>query len=134
MGQGKTEIGVDDQIGKEMLDRQIEVLKDELYNVFIPNLEKGRNGKTRMAEQWEVDKRLYEITLAGFRTCAPKMQFEENPEFWELQKKKQQWKFDQEIHQHEAMMREYDKKEAQLTEHIATAKAKLKDLGAELDE
>ena len=133
MGLGKNEIGVDDEIGQQIGERQIEVIQQELDSVFLPNLERARKGKARMEEQWEVDKRIYELTIDGFKTCQPRMAFEENPEYWELQKQKQQWKFDQEIHQHKAMMEQYAQKEAELLENIETARATLKELGVQND-
>jgi glutaredoxin 2 len=125
---GQTEVGVQDDLGAQIIERQIEVIKHELEQVFIPNLEREQKAKARMQEQWEVDKRLYEITIEGFVSCEARMKYEENPEYWALHKKKQQWKFDQEINQHEMMMKAYDQKMEELQKNIEVAQAKLAEL------
>lgn len=117
------------ELQEKIVAKQKAVLEEEI-KTFEKNLEVARTGKSRMEEQWAVDKEIYEIMLAGYRTAQPKMQFEENERYWELQRKKLDFKFTQDCKVQEDMMTEYDNRISTMEEEIKKANDKLKEMEA----
>jgi hypothetical protein len=87
----KTEnhIGVVDDIGKDMLQSQIDSYKEELDSYYEAVIDADKSIEN-YNNQWIIDKRLMELELENFgrREEHYVMKVHTIPEFWELQKSK----------------------------------------------
>lgn len=128
----KNDLGMNDDIAKATTDAMKEQYEKEI-KLFTENLERLDRGKERMQEQWEVDKRIYELRLEGDNNTpvTPMLKFETLPEYQELVKKKLQWKFDQEVFMEEERQKKYERDRAQILELLESNKKELDKLNGE---
>lgn len=128
----KNNVGVKDEIGKEIIAQQKKSLKREV-EMFEKQLEDLQKSYDNFKDQWLIDKRMYELHLEGdnIRKINPDFKYEAIDEFWELRKKQLQYKFRMDKHMAEAKLKHYlDQKEA-VEEQYRSSLEKLNEIESE---
>lgn len=127
----KNEVGVQDDIGQDIVDRQKEQAALELEQ-FESALQKELKGKERFRMMWEdIDKKVYEIMLANFGKNPDKcdMLYEKDPEYWALKKKQFELKYNEDKVLSESRLMKFDMDIEEIEAQIKDLKELLKELG-----
>ena len=120
-----------DEIGKEMKETTIKNLYKE-KETFEQLIEDGKKSLENYSEQWEVDKRIWEIRIENPKQIEPTYEYHNHPEIWDLIKKKMEYGFRQEKVQAEGTMNRLKKQVEAGKEQLEAAIKKLKEMGEEL--
>lgn len=101
------EIGVKDEIGKEIAEeqrksyiRQIEGFKD--------NLKQLAEARENYQVQWDIDNELYNIIIKGHKKVKVDFEYENDPRYWELREKQGEFKYREAKHLAESKLKSYD--------------------------
>ena len=135
------EVGVMDDIGVDMVKRNLGAVLDErkAYEEAVVVAQKNYDN---YKEQWDIDKRLFELELENWGKIDDKYthKIELVPEFWELQKKKKEFAIRQETYSAEKRMQGFldDVKNSQerlelLNEQVVKLTEQLEEAGEEVD-
>lgn len=104
------QVGIKDDIGTDLINEQIKSYEKELQDTQKA-LDGQKKGLANYSEQWAIDKRLMELELEHFGK--PEDAYSHNvhkvPEYWELQKKKFEFKVRWDTKQAEAAIEGYEK-------------------------
>lgn len=124
-------VGVQDDIGKEMIEATRDKILKEL-EMFQNKLPEQQKGKERFVKMWERDKRMYELMLEGdnHKKIEPQWNYEKSEEYWDIRKSQLQDKYEQDKFVSERKIEEYDASIEAIQEEIESCKKQL----AELDE
>ena len=122
-------VGVSDDIGKEMLQNQIDSYKEELksYKEAVSQAEKSIKNYN---DQWLIDKELMDLELENFgrkpEHCV--MKVHDLPRFWELQKEKFKYTIRQEVFKAESYLDQQEVIKNKALEQINIIESNLKRL------
>lgn len=115
-------IGVMDDIGVQMAKDQLIAHEKEIEacEEALVELEKDYNNYN---DQWQIDKRLFELELEHFGKREEHIthKVELIPEFWELQKKKQEYRVRMETHNAEEHLKAIRKQQEALNKQLEIA-------------
>lgn len=117
----------DDALGKEIIEEQKKQLETE-KDVFVKNIAEVEKTKKNFEKQWEVDKEIYEIIESDFGLIEPVHKYQQNPRYWELQKKKFEFQKRQDTFMAEAKLKEFDRQILILQEQLDSASKKLEEV------
>lgn len=115
-----------DPLSQEIVQSQIESTKRELSD-FERAREDKEKAKARYIEQAKVHQRARQIVLEGFskKPEAIEWAYEENPEYWTIQKQMAAWKFEAEDKVDESTIKRFDYDLATIDEQIKNCNIKL---------
>jgi CII-binding regulator of phage lambda lysogenization HflD len=118
-----------DPLSQEIVQGQIESTKRELAD-FEKARETKVKGKERYIEQAAVHKRAREVVLKGFKKLPTSFdwEYEQDPEYWELQRQMAVWKFESEDKLDESTVARHDKEIEIIDEQIKHCTLKLEKL------
>lgn len=109
---GSNEVGVKDDIGLDMIKRQLGALLVE-EEAFVEALEQGEKSYENYQKQWDIDKRLFELQLEHFgleeKNYTHKLH--SVPEYWDLEKTKFEYKVKQETFSAEQRLKQYEEEQ-----------------------
>lgn len=127
------EVGVNDELGKQIKEKQIAEWEFELEN-FENNLEKLRTGRERFQRMWARDERLYELMVENLKKVEGKadMAYELLDEYWELKKDQLNDKYLQDKHLSESKLQEFDMNEETILEEMESIRESLEKAKKEL--
>ena len=117
---------VDDEVGALTQEQLVSNLQNDV-EAYTKALEDIKKSEVRYAEQWEVDKKLWDILAEedNHRKLNPEYGYEANAEFWELKKQKLLWKIEEDTHVANRRIEGYKEQAHQTQEALAKAQAKL---------
>lgn len=126
----KNEVGVQDDIGQDIVDRQKEQAELELEQFEIA-LQKELKGKERFARMWERDAKVYEIMIANFGKQPEKcdMDYELLPEYWALKKEQFVDKYNEDKVLSESRLMKFDMDIEEIEAQIKDLKELITELG-----
>lgn len=107
----------DDEITQTM----VENYENEIEQ-FEKALESKIKAKARFEKQWERDKEIWNLKLAGAEKITPTYKFEENPRYWELMRDVINDQVVQDTFMSEAKIKEFDDSIEALKEQIQSNK------------
>jgi len=134
------EVGVTDEIGKDLIKNQLLSLYAE-EEAFVKARENALEGLENYEKQWLIDKELLELQLNNFGMLdsAKTHIVHTIPRFWELQKEQFGYKVRQETFQAEQTIKSFerevetaDKQLERIRKSIADKVKELEDLGMEI--
>lgn len=134
------EVGVTDQIGIDMLKKQVKDIYDEI-EAFKGGLDNAKKSFDNYKEQADVEHRLQDLQLDHFGMIEEqKTHLIHNvPEFWELQKKKfefevrsQRMQDKSQLEGYEAEIKRAEERLKQLDVQLAKKITKLEEMGEEV--
>jgi len=123
-----------DEIGKEIKEKQIESINKELLH-FKDQFDEVEKLEARFKRLWDVDKRIFEIRLepGACEKVESQRQFkyESHPEFWNLIRERTVAEFEQECARAEGTLEKFKYQKEKLKEQIDSSQSKLKELESE---
>lgn len=125
----KDEIGIKDDLGKEIEKEQRKTLNEEI-ELFTKNIESSKKSKANYEEQWVVDNEIYEIILKedNMRKINPDFKYESDERYWELRRTQLSYKYRMDKFMSEAKLTEFDRQVEVLEEQLKIATTKLEEM------
>lgn len=97
---GERTVGVQDDLGKELIEEQKKRVTAEIES-YKNQIELKEKLLARHKEQWNTEKARWEIMLEGYTRITPEWKFELNPKYDELSKKIHTYNFEMQKEQAE---------------------------------
>ena len=120
---------VEDQLTQEIVKGNIEQLKKEIGQ-FKKTLQTIDDSEKNYKEQWEIDEKIWELHLKddNCKQIENTIKLHEEPEFWELHKKKLEYKYRMDKFTAENYLKGYEQQRKEVNAQLESSLSKLKEL------
>ena len=118
-----------DETGQEILSSQKEQIEKEI-NQFKLAIEDNIKGKQNYEDQWRIDEELWELQLKGdnYKLITVAYKYQEVERYWELVKKKLEYKYREDKKLAEGRLLGFDKQKEIMSSELASLESKLKEI------
>ena len=118
----------DDEIGQLTVEQMQENLKKDV-EAYTKSLEDINKSLSRYKEQWEVDRKMWDIIKSDHVKLEPEFGYEANEEYWKLRLQKLMWKIEEDTFVAEKRMKHYSTQIEETQKALDGAKEKLSKFG-----